>query len=303
MERILVVGGANVDFVVAADRLPAPGETRLGGEFATFAGGKGANQAVAAARAGGAAAFLGCVGRDDLGARLRAGLESEGVDVAHLMEADGPSGVALIVTAPAGDNMIVVAPGANAALTAERIDEAAFEGAGFVLAQLETPLDGALHAARLTRVRGARFILDPAPAATLPPDLLPLVDWLTPNEGEARVLLGLGDAPMDPRAAATRLQAMGPRGVVLTLGSQGVVLLEPGGEPCALPAPEVEVVDTTAAGDAFNGAFATALAEGATPREAAGFALAASALAVTRRGAQPSMAAREQIDAFRAGRP
>ena len=303
MKKILVVGSANMDLVVAAERAPAPGETVLGGVFATYPGGKGANQAVAAARCGGAVAMLGRVGDDAFGAALRAGLEDAGVDVSGLASVDAPSGVALIVTTAEGGNSIVVAPGANARLDAAAVAAADFAGVAYLLAQLETPLDGVIRAAEIARAQGAVFMLDPAPAQPLPSDLLGLVDWLTPNETEARSLLGL-DEPLDPFAAALALRSLGPRGVVIKLGGQGAVLLEPGGAPRLIPPFPVDVVDTTAAGDAFNGAFAVALSEGAGPAKAAEFASAAAALSVTRRGAQPSMAPRVEIDGFlNAGHP
>jgi ribokinase len=299
MNKILVVGSANMDLVVAAERAPALGETVLGGAFATYPGGKGANQAVAAARCGGVVAMLGRVGDDPFGAALRAGLEDAGVDVSGLASVEAPSGVALIVTTPKGGNSIVVAPGANARLDAATVARADFTGAAYVLAQLETPLGGVVRAAEIARAHGATFILDPAPAPArpLPADLMALIDWLTPNETEARSLLGV-DGPFDPFAAALALQALGPRGVIIKLGGQGAVLLEPGAEPQLIPPFPVEAVDTTAAGDAFNGAFAVALSESAEPARAAEFASAAAALAVTRRGAQPSMATRAEIDRF-----
>jgi len=292
---ILVVGSANMDLVAFADRLPAPGETLLGGAFQSFAGGKGGNQAVAAARAGGKVAFLGRIGNDLFGARLRGGLEEDGVDTRLLGTVDGASGVAIIMSG-GGNNMIVVAPGANDAVTADAIDKMAFAGIRFVLAQLETPLDGVIAAARLARAGGATFILDPAPARTLPGELLSMVDWLTPNESEACGLLGLKSLG-DPAAMARQLKALGPRGVVLKLGGQGVVVLGEDDNPVMIPARKVTVADTTAAGDAFNGAFAVALSEGCKAEDAARFAVAAAGISVTRQGAQPAMARRAEIDA------
>jgi ribokinase len=291
---ILVVGSANMDLVAFADRLPGPGETLLGGAFQSFAGGKGGNQAVAAARAGGRVAFLGCVGNDIFGARLRSELEENGVDTRLLGMVEGASGVAIIMSG-GGNNMIVVAPGANGAVTAKMIDKSAFAGIRFVLAQLETPLDGVIEAARLARAQGATFILDPAPARALPGELLAMVDWLTPNESEACGLLGLKSMG-EPALMVRQLKALGPRGVVLKLGGQGVVLLGDDDVPVVIPAYKVTVADTTAAGDAFNGAFAVALSEGRTPQQAARFAVAASGISVTRQGAQPAMASRTEID-------
>jgi ribokinase len=291
---ILVVGSANMDLVAFADRLPGPGETLLGGAFQSFAGGKGGNQAVAAARAGGRVAFLGCVGNDIFGARLRSELEENGVDTRLLGMVEGASGVAIIMSG-GGNNMIVVAPGANGAVTAKMIDKSAFAGIRFVLAQLETPLDGVIEAARLARAQGATFILDPAPARALPGELLAMVDWLTPNESEACGLLELKSMG-EPALMVRQLKALGPRGVVLKLGGQGVVLLGDDDVPVVIPAYKVTVADTTAAGDAFNGAFAVALSEGRTPQQAARFAVAASGISVTRQGAQPAMASRTEID-------
>ena len=293
MSDILVIGSANMDLVAFADHLPKPGETLLGGAFHSFEGGKGGNQAVAAARAGGKVAFLGCIGHDLFGARLRENLQQNGVDTRLLGEVEGASGVAIIMSG-GGNNMIVVAPGANGALTADVIDKSAFAGVRFVLAQLETPLEGVIKAAKLAREQGAVFILDPAPARALPPDLLKNVDWLTPNESEACLLLGLKELG-DPLQAARQLKALGPRGVVLKLGGEGAVLLEQD-QPLLVPARKVSVQDTTAAGDAFNGAFAVALSEGRTPLEAVKFACAAAAISVTRHGAQPAMASRTEID-------
>ncbi len=290
---ILVVGSINMDLVAFAGRLPLPGETLLGSRFATFAGGKGANQAVAAARAGGAVAFLGRVGDDDFGARLRAGLAEHGVDTRHLGTVAGASGVAIILSGGT-NNMIVVTPGANGALAADAVDPAAFADVRLVLAQLETPLDGVLQAAKLARAAGAAFLLDPAPARALPAELLALVDWLTPNESEACILLGVTELG-DPVDAARRLKALGPRGVVLKLGGKGAVLLGADDVPVIIPPRAVTVVDTTAAGDAFNGAFAVALAEGQSPGHAATFATVAASIAVTRPGAQAAMAGRDEI--------
>jgi len=298
MSDILVVGSANLDLVAFTDRLPQRGETLLGA-FHSFEGGKGGNQAVAAARAGGKVAFLGRIGLDLFGARLRKSLQDNGVDTRLLGEVEGPSGVAIIMSG-GGNNMIVVAPGANNQLTEGAIEADNFAAVRFVLAQLETPLSTIIKAARLAREKGIVFILDPAPARALPRELLTLVDWLTPNESEAAALLGLKGLG-DPLGAAKNLKALGPRGVVLKLGQAGAVLLEDDA-PVLIPAHKVEAVDTTAAGDAFNGAFAVALSEGKSPAEAVSFAAAAAAISVTRHGAQPAMASRTEIDAFLSSR-
>jgi ribokinase len=294
MSEILVIGSVNMDLVAFAGRLPRPGETLLG-TFQSFEGGKGGNQAVAAARAGGNVSFLGRVGRDVFGARLKESLQHNGIDVRLLQNVEGPSGVAIIMSG-GGNNMIVVAPGANQALDEDAVEETSFSSIRFVLAQLETPLAGIIKAARLANEKGAIFILDPAPARPLPQELMSRLNWLTPNESEAATLLGLTQLD-DPLAAAKKLKELGPSGVIIKLGEKGAVLLERD-EPLFVPARQVQAVDTTAAGDAFNGAFAVALAEGKSATEAVDFAVAAAAISVTRRGAQPAMPSRKEIDAF-----
>jgi len=297
---ILVVGSANVDLVVTAEQLPKPGETILGHSFQTFSGGKGANQAVAAARAGGKVVMIARVGTDGFGKRLVDDLAASGVDTSAIRYVDEPSGVALIVTATNGENAIVVAPGANNRLDAAAIDEVMpkMTQVTHVLAQLETPMDGVIRAAERARELGATFVLDPAPARSLPKELLELTDWITPNEREACALLGLEREALVPFEAVRALQAMGPRNVILKMSSKGAVVLAGNADPVHVRPVPVTAVDTTAAGDAFNGAFAVALSEGRSPVEAAEFAAAAAALSVTRRGAQPSMPTRGEIDAI-----
>ena len=297
---ILVVGSANVDLVVTAEQLPKPGETLLGHRFQTFSGGKGANQAVAAARAGGKVAMIARVGTDGFGKRLVADLAASGVDTSEIRYVDEPSGVALIVTTTNGENAIVVAPGANKHLDAAAIDEVIpkMTHVTHVLVQLETPLNGVIRAAQWARDLGATFVLDPAPAQPLSTELLELTDWITPNEREARTLLGLEKKELDSFEAVRALQALGPRNVILKMSSKGAVVLIGNTGPVHVRPVPVTAVDTTAAGDAFNGAFAVALSEGRSPVEAAEFAAAAAALSVTRRGAQPSMPTRGEIDAI-----
>lgn len=299
MADILVIGSANMDLVVAVDSLPRAGETVLGGEFQTFAGGKGANQAVAAARAGGEVAMLGGVGNDSFGQTLRAGLEAEGIDTSALIDMDGPSGVAIIATDKNGENLIAVAPGANAAVTEAMIENVNFKDYRVVLTQLETPLNAILCAARNARDAGVPFILDPAPAQALSPELLSLTDWLTPNETEAGILLGRSTREPVNEQVAVALQAMGAKNIILKLGARGVILLEGGKPPVPIAAPRVDAVDTTAAGDAFNGAFAVAITEGMSYPQAAEFACIAASLCVTRPGAQTAMADRAEIDRSR----
>ena len=298
MRKIIVVGSANMDLVVRSKHLPVPGETLLGGSFSRYPGGKGANQAVAAARAGGQVSFIGCVGADEVGGQLLENLAHEGVDVKGVTVEPGSSGVALIMTAEGGDNMIVVAPGANDLVTADRVGSQGLDQGDIVLAQLEIPMDTIVHVGKVAQERQATFILDPAPAADLPAGLIELVDWITPNVTEARSLLGLANGSLDGERAARALQDRGARGVVLKLGAQGAILLESDGKPRHFPAHSVAVKDTTAAGDAFNGAFAVAIAEGASAGDAVRFAVSAAALAVTKHGAQPAMAYRDEIDAL-----
>ncbi len=290
MPRIVTVGSANCDLVCRAERLPAPGETILGGQFFQAAGGKGANQAVAAARLGGQVTFVARLGRDDYGDRAIAGYQADGLDTRFIARDDeAPSGVALILVDQTGENSIVVAPGANARLTADDVAAAgdAFTGAQVVLCQLEVPLEAVATAVRLGRQAGATVILNPAPARPLPRELLAGVDILVPNETEAR-LLGAEESTLDRLGVPT---------VVLTRGARGALLVS-GGERLAVAAPLVEAVDTTAAGDAFCGALAVAVAEGRPLAEAVGRACAAGALAATVAGAQPSLPTLAQLESL-----
>ena len=295
MMSILVVGSANIDYTLNVDRLPAPGETVTAEKFAQMIGGKGVNQAVAAARAGGSVAMVCCIGSDSNGQRLRAALETEGIVVDHVSVAPAPSGVAVVMTAAGGDNMIAVAPGANAMLQPSMLNADQFAGKSIVLCQLEISLEATLQASRLARASGTIFILDPAPARTMPRELLARVDWLTPNENEARSLLDLPSGEFDPVSAARGIRAMGVSNVIIKLGGGGSLLLCKDGDPIFIAPHDVAAIDTTAAGDSFNGAFAVALSEGARPENAARFASAASALAVTRCGACDAMPYRTEI--------
>lgn len=295
--EILVVGSLGYDYVASAKTLPTPGQTLLGHTFGTFLGGKGNNQAVGAARAGGKVKFLGRVGQDDPAAKIRAGLAEAGVDDTYVDAVAGSSQIAMIFTADDGENCIVVVSGANATISADvvRAKARAFETPGYVLAQLETPLDGVTEAAKLSRANGAIFILDPAPAQPLPDELLKNVDWFTPNETEAKSYIGF-DADKEPLRAAKALHALGPRNVVLKLSSKGAVVLEEGRPAFWVPACKVTAVDSTAAGDSFNGAFAVGLSEGKSAVDSVRFACAAAAISVTRRGAGPSMPHRPEIE-------
>jgi ribokinase len=299
MPRVLVVGSANVDIVVATERLPTPGETVTGGTLLINHGGKGANQAVAARRLGAEVRFVGCVGDDAFGAAIRERLAAQGLGVDGLETiTGGATGTAVIVVDAAGRNQIAVAPGANAQLTVDRVaryvDDVAW--AHIVICQLETPLDTVMWTLRTARQYGAITVLNPAPARPLPPEVWPLVDYLTPNETEAASLSGLPTAAA-ARQAAHALLACGPRVVILTLGEQGALVCEPD-RTLHVPAFPVTAVDTTAAGDAFNGALAVALSEGRPLNTAVRFANAAAALACMRRGAQDSLPSRAQVDAL-----
>lgn len=302
---ILVTGSLNMDFVVQVERLPAPGETARGSNFQTIPGGKGANQACAAARLARSnpVSMIGRVGFDAFADHLRASLAAAGADVSRIHGCRrAPTGVALIWVDRSGQNSIVIAPGANGELAPADLETErdAFVSAACALFQLETPLATVAAGLRLARAGGALSILDPAPAQPLPPDLLALVDLLTPNETEACLLAGceprriaIEEAP----ALAHELRARGPRAVALKLGDQGCFYSGPEGAWHA-PAFRVEAVDSTAAGDTFNGALAVALAEGKTVPEALRFANAAAALSVTRLGAQASIPSREETEQF-----
>jgi ribokinase len=292
---VLVVGSANVDYVVSVSRLPAAGETVSGGALLINHGGKGANQAVAARRLGADVKFIGCVGDDAAGAAIRTRLAAEGIDVSGVSStADAPTGTALIVVDPEGRNQIAVAPGANHRLSTEMVwarrDD--FAWPQVVLCPLEMPPPTAVWVLREARSRGALTVFNPAPVQPLPDEVWPHVAYLTPNGGEASRLAG-GIA--DPEAAAQALRARGVRTVIVTLGEQGALACSDG-PLLRVPAPAVTVVDTTGAGDAFNGALAVSLAEGRPLADAVRFAVAAGALACTRRGAQDALGPREEVE-------
>ncbi|WP_240139211.1 ribokinase [Streptomyces sp. MUM 178J] len=293
MTGIAVLGSTNMDLVAYVARAPKRGETVTGRDFHTIPGGKGANQAVAAARAGGDVSMIGAVGADDFGGLLRHTLESSGVDTDLLRTAEGPSGTAHIVVDDEGGNSIVVVPGANGHVTSLAPgDETLIASVDTLLLQLELPLSAVLDGAEAARRHGVRTVLTPAPAQPLPPELLAAVDLLIPNEHEAAALAGV----FDPPAAAQELLRQVPE-VVITLGSAGCLYAARDTPPLTVPAPRVTAVDTTAAGDAFVGALAVALGEGRPMREALAWASAAAALCVQRPGASPSMPYRPEIDA------
>jgi len=297
----VVIGSSNTDMIIRVARIPQPGETLLGGVFLTAAGGKGANQAVGAARAGGKVSFVARVGADDLGDAALAGLRRDGIDVSRVSrDPDQPSGVALIFVAKNGENSIGVASGANSSLLPADVRQATalIRSAAVLVAQLETPLATVREAAQVAAQCGVPLILNPAPARPLPNALLKLVSIMTPNETEAELLTGIkvGDEA-GAAAAAAQLRARGVGTVVITLGVRGAYVA--GTDVRQLvPGFKVKAVDTTAAGDVFNGALAVALAEGRAILEAVRFANAAAALSVTRRGAQPSAPTRASIEAL-----
>lgn len=295
---VLVVGSLNMDLVVPVPRHPNPGETVVGGDLQRFPGGKGANQAVAAVRLGASVRMLGRVGSDAYGEELVRGLEAEGVDTEGVRALDAPTGVALISVSQNGQNAIVVSPGANARLRPEDLEPAAFAGAAVVVLQLETPLETVARAAQLGREAGARVLLNAAPAKPLPGALWNALDVLVVNEYEAAQLTG-GSTPEDAEAALVLARELAQRApvAVVTLGERGLVWAGAEGEG-RMPAYQVEAVDTTAAGDAFVGGVAAALAASVPLEGALRFGAAAGALTATHPGAQPSLPRMEELQAM-----
>lgn len=303
-KKIVVVGSVNVDFAVRAPRLPVEGETVSRAKFDIFFGGKGGNQAVAAARLGISTAIIASVGADAFGKQLKQSLRGAGVNVHGVQTARKVhTGTAFVITGHHGANQIVVAPGANATLGVADLvrNRSLLRSAGLILAQLEVPPAPIAKLAGMAHEYGVPFILDPAPARKLPLSLLRRVSILTPNETEACFLTGRKPKRLDRRSGAQlcrRLLKLGPRIVILKLGGQGALVAEYGREVVHVPGFRVKAVDTTAAGDAFNGALAVALLEDATVPEAVRFANAAAALSVTKQGAQPSLPTRRAVLSF-----
>ncbi|OIK24638.1 ribokinase [Streptomyces malaysiense] len=291
---LLVVGSANADLVIGVERRPAAGETVLGGDLSTHPGGKGANQAVAAARLGARTALLARVGDDGHGRLLLDSLRSAGVDPSGVLEGGAPTGVALITVDPSGDNSIVVSPGANARLTPAdvRAAEGLLRASRVVSAQLEIPLETVVEVVR-NLPSGTRFVLNPSPPRSLPAEVLAACDPLIVNEHEARVVLGEA-AGADPEDWARGLLAMGPRSVVVTLGAEGA-LVHDGSGAARVASVKVDAVDTTGAGDAFTAALAWRLGAGAGLARAAGYAARVGAAAVTKAGAQESYPTAEEV--------
>lgn len=298
---IVVLGSINMDLVGAVSRFPSPGETVLGGDFSTAPGGKGANQAVAAARMGASVRMIGRVGTDVFTPTLLDNLRANGVDVTGVMQdPDAPSGVAMILLDTSHENRIVVLSGANMRCDDTQVDAvaSALQGADALMLQCELPPDVSLKAARIARETGVRVIWDPAPAAAFPPDAYAVVDVLTPNQAEATALTGIDvtDAA-SAESAARALVQRGVRAVVVKLGEAGAFYLSDA-ESGYVPSFEVDAVDTVAAGDAFGAAMTCALAEGKPLPDAVRYAAAAGALAVTRPGAQDAMPTRAEVESL-----
>ena len=303
--KITVIGSSNTDLVAKAPKLPAPGETVLGSEFIIAPGGKGANQAVAIARLGGDVTFVAKLGMDNFGDQALENFKRDGIGTDFAFrDKESPSGVALIFVDDGGENMIVAAQGANARLSPRDINEArmAIEGADMVVLQLETPLETVEHAVAIAAEEGIPVILNPAPGRELEAHLIEKIDYLTPNETETEILTGIKVTDDDTaRKAGAKLLELGAGSVVVTMGKRGAMLITSEGSSL-IPAVVVDAVDATAAGDAFTGGLAYALASGKGLRGAVKFANAVAALAVTKMGAQPSMPTRDELDRFLAHR-
>lgn len=299
MGKIVIVGSSNVDLIVKTARIPLPGETVMGGEFMMVCGGKGANQAVAVNRLGGEAVFVTRIGKDMFGDRLLAQYESEGMDTGFVIrDAETASGVAIISVDAKGENCIVVAPGANERLSMEDIDAAREQivSADYVLMQMEIPLEVIRYVKNMAVAAGVKVILNPAPAAALDDDLLGGLFMITPNETECALITGQEvENEAEAASAARTLLSRGVSNVIVTMGSRGA-LVQTAQQSLLVPARRVDAVDTTAAGDVFNGAVAVALSEGRGIVEAVRMATVASSVSVTRMGAQPSVPTRAEVE-------
>lgn len=292
---VMVVGSLNLDLVVGVPRHPRPGETVLGGDSTRGAGGKGANQAVAAARLGQSVAMVGRVGGDGAGRFLLDALTADGVEVSRVLETEGaPTGLALITVDPRGENVIVVSPGANAHVTPDDVEGVArlLERARVCLLQLEIPIESVTRTAQLAV---GTVVLDPAPARRLPPELLAAVDLLLPNRSELGELLGETEPVALQEVAMLARRIEGPGAVVVTLGADGALIVAADGEPLHVPAVPVTAVDTTAAGDCFSGALADSLSRGERLEDAVRWAVRAAAVSATRPGATGSLPTRAEV--------
>ncbi|MCD4671866.1 MAG: ribokinase [Anaerolineaceae bacterium] len=295
---VIILGSINMDLVVQTPRFPRPGETLIGHTFFTAPGGKGANQAVAAAKLGVPACMVGRVGKDVFGDNLLESLQQNGVDISSVMQDDEqPSGTAVIFVDDQAENEIVIVAGANGTVGESDLDrlESALQAGGQLLLQLEVPMETVVAAARLAHEQGVTVIFDPAPVKTLPDELYAYIDIITPNESEASALVGFTvDDEVSAGQAAQVLQERGARQVVVKMGSKGAYWHD-GQQAVFLPAFKVDAVDTVAAGDAFNGALAAGLSEGLPMQEALRWGMAGGAISTTRIGAQPSLANREEL--------
>ncbi len=299
--KITVVGSSNMDLVVKASRIPAVGETILGGDFIMVPGGKGANQAVAAARLGAEVFFVARLGRDIFATHSLANFDNVGVNTRYVFETDdAPSGVALIMVDEKGNNSIVVAPGANSKLTPDDVEAAKGDiaSSGALVAQLEVPIETIDFTSKLAESLGVPFVLDPAPAFELSSELLARVSVLTPNESEAQLLTGIEVTDETSACSACEvLLSRGVKAVILTMGERGYMLADGDGARF-VASHEVEAVDSTAAGDAFTGSLAVGIAQGETLVDAAEYANCIAALSVTKMGAQPSMPTKQEVTSF-----
>ena len=301
MGKITIIGSSNTDLIMQVDKTPGPGETIIGKKFSVTPGGKGANQAVAAARSGGDVSFIGCIGKDVFGNLAIEKLDKDNIDTSSIYrESDAPSGMALVYVDADGENSISIAPGSNFELSPKNIDESlgTLSNTKIILTQLEIPIETVEHAAQLAQERGITFILDPAPAASLSDNLMGNVDIITPNETEAEKLTGIAlTNETNIRSACEKLHKQGVGTIIITLGSRGAFLSN--SDYCLLiPTYKVDPIDTTGAGDIFNGALARAMSEYEDIREAIKFANAAAAISVTKLGAQASAPKKSEIEAF-----